>query len=125
MGPSAFRIAGLAERLTSVPGMAERLEVLVASVESAGRRLGVVSTGAADLACAVRAWAGADVGAAVVMGSAQGDGPNPVYPTVLGLALEDGVTEVVHRPGGDLRQARIRAANLALDGLRRALAGPA
>jgi nicotinamide-nucleotide amidase len=114
----------VAERLTSVPGMADRLDVLVATVESAKRRLGVPSGSPADLARAVRAWARADVGAAVVMGAAEGDGPNPVYPTGLGVAMEEGATEVAHRPGGDLRQARVRASNLALDGLRRALAGP-
>jgi len=34
------------------------------------------------------------------------------------------VTEARHRPGGDLRQVRLRAVVLTLDALRRALAGP-
>ena len=114
----------VSERLTSVPGMAGRLESLVASLDGARRRLGVPSGSAADLARAVRAWAGTDVGAAVVMAAAQGDGPNPVYPTQIGVATAEGAREAEHRPGGDLRQVRLRAVVLALDGLRRALSGP-
>ncbi|HEX2480661.1 MAG TPA: hypothetical protein VHQ69_02150, partial [Methylomirabilota bacterium] len=79
------------------------------------------SGSAADLARAVRAWAGTDVGAAVVMEAAEGEGPNPVYPTRIGVATAHEATEVEHRPGGDLRQVRLRAVVLALDGLRRAL----
>src|SRR5262245_12293032 len=112
----------VSERLTSVPGMGERLESLVISLEGAQRRLRVSSASAADLAGAIRAWAGADLGAAVIMESAEGDGPNPVYPTRLGVATAERATEAKHRPGGDLRQVRLRAVVLALDGLRRALA---
>src|SRR5262249_57713460 len=113
----------VSERLTSVPGMGARLESLVTSLEGAQRRLGVTSASAADLARAVRVWAGADVGAAVVMDSAEDEGPNPVYLTRLGVATVEHATEVKHRPGGDLRQVRLRAVVLALDGLRRAMAG--
>jgi nicotinamide-nucleotide amidase len=113
----------VAERLTSVPGMAVRLESLVASLEAAQRRLGILSDSAAELARAVRAWAGTDVGAAVVMGAPEDDGPNPVHPTRIGVATGATSTEVQHRPGGDLRQVRLRALVLALDGLRRALPG--
>ena len=114
----------VSERLTSVSGMAGRLESLVASSDGARRRLGVPSGSAADLARAVRAWAGTDVGAAIVMAAAEGDGPNPVYPTQIGVATAERAHEAGHRPGGDLRQVRLRAVVLALDGLRRALSGP-
>ena len=116
----------VSERLTSVPGMPQRLESVVASLEGARRRLDAPSgSSAADLARAVRAWAGTDVGAAVVMEAAEGEGPNPVYPTRVGVATAQGASEVEHRPGGDLRQVRLRAVVLALDGLRRALSRPA
>jgi nicotinamide-nucleotide amidase len=115
----------VSERLTSVPGMAGRLESLVTSLEGARRRLGVPSESAADLARAVRLWAGTDVGVALVMANAEGEGPNPVYPTRIGVATAERVSEAQHRPGGDLRQVRLRAVVLTLDGLRRALAGPA
>ena len=114
----------VSERLTSVSGMADRLESLVANLKGARRRLGVPSGSAAALARAVRAWAGTDVGAAVVMGSPQGEGPNPVYPTQIGVATAERAREDEHRPGGDLRQVRLRAVALALDGLRRSLSGP-
>ena len=113
----------VAERLTSVPGMASHLESLVASLEAAQRRLGTSSESAAELARAVRVWAGTDVGAAVVMGRAEDDGPNPVHPLRIGVATADTAGEVQHRPGGDLRQVRLRALVLALDGLRRAIPG--
>ena len=113
----------VSERLTSVPGVAARLESLVASLEGAQRRLGMPSGSAAELARAVRVWAGTDVGAAIVMGDAEGDGPNPVYPTRIGVATATRATEAEHRPGGDLRQVRLRAVVLALDSLRRALPG--
>jgi nicotinamide-nucleotide amidase len=115
----------VSERLTSVPGAAARLESLVASLEGAQRRLGTSAASAGELACAVRMWAGTDVGAAVLMGAAEGDGPNPVYPTRIGVATSAQASEVEHRPGGDLRQVRLRAVVLALDGLRRALPGSA
>ncbi|HEY7141362.1 MAG TPA: CinA family nicotinamide mononucleotide deamidase-related protein [Methylomirabilota bacterium] len=115
----------VSERLTSVPGMGARLESLVTTLPGAQRRLGTPSESAADLARAVRAWAGADVGAAVLMASSEGDGPNPVYPTRIGVATAERAAEVQHRPGGDLRQVRLRVVVLALDGLRRALTGPA
>ena len=113
----------VSERLTSVPGMAGRLESLVVSLDGARRRLGVPSGSADDLARAVRAWAGTDVGAAVVMAAAEGEGPNPVYPTRIGIATAERSREAEHRPGGDPRQVRFRAVVLALDGLRRALSG--
>jgi hypothetical protein len=99
------------------------MESLVAGLEAAKRRLGVPSGSAAELAQAVRAWAGTDVGAAVLMAPARGGGPNPVYPTRIGVATGERATEIEHRPGGDLRQVRVRATVLALDGLRRSLAG--
>jgi nicotinamide-nucleotide amidase len=115
----------VSERLTSVPGMAGRLESLVAPLPGAQRRLAAPSDSAADLAEAMRRWAEADVGAALVMDSAEDDGPNPVYPTRIGVATAKGASEVRHRPGGDLRQVRLRAVVLTLDALRRALAAPA
>jgi nicotinamide-nucleotide amidase len=115
----------VSERLTTVPGMKDRFESLVTSLDGARRRLRTSSDSAADLASAIRDWAGSDVGAAVVMADAEGDGPNPVYPTRIGVATAGGASEVQHRPGGDLRQVRLRALVLALDGLRRVLAGPA
>jgi competence/damage-inducible protein CinA-like protein len=114
----------VSERLTSVSGMADRLEALVISLEGARRRLGAPSGSAADLAEAVRLWADADIGAALLMESAEDAGPNPVYPTRIGVATTKGATEARHRPGGDLRQVRLRATVLTLDALRRALAGP-
>jgi nicotinamide-nucleotide amidase len=114
----------VSERLTSVAGMAGRLESLVTSLDGARRRLGAPSGSAADLARAIRSWAGADVGAAIVMAAAEGEGPNPVHPTQVGVATAAGAREAAHRPGGDLRQVRLRAVVLALDGLRRALSGP-
>jgi competence/damage-inducible protein CinA-like protein len=111
----------VSERLTSVPGLTPRIESLVASLDGARRRLGVPSGSAADLARAVRTWAGTNVGAAVVMAGAEGEGPNPVYPTQIAVATSEHVREAEHRPGGDLRQVRLRAVVLALDGLRRAL----
>jgi nicotinamide-nucleotide amidase len=114
----------VSERLTTVPGMADRLESLVSSLEGARRRLGAPSESAADLAEAMRLWAEADVGAALVMEGAEDGGPNPVYPTRIGIATTTGATEARHRPGGDLRQVRLRAVVLTLDALRRALAGP-
>lgn len=115
----------VSERLTSVSGMGGRLESLVSTPDGARKRLGAASESAADLARAVRAWAGSDVGAAVVMAGAEGDGPNPVYPTRIAVATAASLSDVQHRPGGDLRQVRLRALVLALDALRRALAGPA
>ena len=114
----------VSERLTSVHGMADRLESLVISLEGARRRLGAPSESAADLAEAVRLWADADIGAALLMEGAEDGGPNPVYPTRIGVATAKGATEARHRPGGDLRQVRLRAVVLTLDALRRALAGP-
>jgi nicotinamide mononucleotide (NMN) deamidase PncC len=105
--------------------MAGRLESLVTTLEGARRRLGVPSESAADLADAVRLWADTDVGAALVMASPEDGGPNPVYPTRIGVATAKGASEAQHRPGGDLRQVRLRAVVLTLDALRRALAGPA
>ncbi len=115
----------VSERLTSVSGMGGRLESLVSTPDGARKRLGAASESAADLARAVRTWAGSDVGAAVVMAGAEGDGPNPVHPTRIAVATAAGLSDVQHRPGGDLRQVRLRALVLALDALRRALAGPA
>jgi nicotinamide-nucleotide amidase len=114
----------VAERLTSVPGMAARLESLVASRDAVERRLAVSSESAAELARAIRAWAASDVGAAVLMGDPEDGGPNPVYPTRIGVATAAGASEARHRPGGDLRQVRLRALVLTLDTLRRALPGP-
>jgi hypothetical protein len=57
------------------------------------------------------------------MGPAEDDSPNPVHPTRIGVATAETSTEAQHRPGGDLRQVRLRALVLALDGLRRALPG--
>jgi nicotinamide-nucleotide amidase len=112
----------VAERLTAVPGAADRIEGLVATLERVQARLRAPAATAGALARAARDWAGADVGAAVVVGAPEDSGPNPVHPTRIGVATGAGATEVEHRPGGDLRQVRIRAQLLTLDCLRRALA---
>jgi nicotinamide-nucleotide amidase len=112
----------VAERLTSVEGVADRVAALVGSADRLRERLGAPSASARDLAVAAREWAGVEVGAAVVMARAEGEGPNPVYPTHIAVATGAGTTVVEQRPGGDLRQARMRAQFLALDALRRALA---
>jgi nicotinamide-nucleotide amidase len=112
------------ERLTSAPGVSSRVEALIGTREHVCRRLGVARATAADLARAARAWAGADLASAVVMDPPEGDGPNPVHPTRIAVATAAGATETAQRPGGDLRQARLRAQVLALDALRRALAPP-
>jgi nicotinamide-nucleotide amidase len=115
----------VSEHLTSASAIGNRLESLVTTLAAARKRLDAPSDSAADLARAVRAWAGSDVGAAVVMSGAEGDGPNPVYPTRIAIATPHGVSDAPHRPGGDLRQVRLRALVLSLDALRRVLAGPA
>jgi len=114
----------VAERLTSVARAAGRVEALVGTADQLQRRLGASSPSAADLASAMRTWAGADVGAAVVMAGAEGGGPNPVHPTRIAVSTGSATTDAEHRPGGDLRQARMRAQLLALDALRRALGSP-
>jgi nicotinamide-nucleotide amidase len=111
----------VAERLTSVAGAADRVQALVMSLDRARQRFGAAA-GVAELARAARTWAGTDVGAAVVLEPPEGRGPNPVYPTRIAAAMEDRLSEVQHRPGGDLRQVRVRAGLLTLDHLRRALA---
>src|SRR5262249_2724024 len=94
----------LSERLTTVAGMRDRFESIVANLDGARRRLRTSSDSAAELASAIRDWAESDVGAAVVMGDAEGDGPNPVYPTRIGVATAARASETQHRPGGDLGQ---------------------
>jgi nicotinamide-nucleotide amidase len=111
----------VAERLTGVPGAAGRVEALVADPERARVRLGAPAATPGELARAAREWAGTDLGAAVVVRAPEDPGPNPVHPTGIGVATPAGVTTVEHRPGGDLRQVRIRAQLLTLDCLRRAL----
>jgi nicotinamide-nucleotide amidase len=115
----------IAERLTAVPGAADLVEALVGGPERVSHRLGLDGGTAADLAPVARSWAGSDLALAVVMDAPEGDGPNPVYPTRIAVASVAGTTETAHRPGGDLRQVRLRAGILALDALRRALARPA
>ncbi|HZS33240.1 MAG TPA: CinA family nicotinamide mononucleotide deamidase-related protein [Methylomirabilota bacterium] len=112
------------ERLTSVPGAGDRVEAMVAPLPRARQHLHAASATVAGLAEAVRAWAGADVGAAVVVGPPEAPGPNPVHPTRTAVATAEGTSEAEHRPGGDLRQVRLRAQLLLLDHLRRALAPP-
>ncbi len=114
----------IAERLTGVPGAQDRVEAMVASLPRARQHLHAPAATIAGLAEAVRAWAAADVGAAVVIGAAEAPGPNPVYPTRTAVATGEATTEAGHRPGGDLRQVRLRAQLLLLDHLRRALAPP-
>jgi nicotinamide-nucleotide amidase len=115
----------VAERLTSVAGAADRVVAVVATLDRARRQLRAAAGGPLELARAARAWAGTDLGTAVVLEPPEGEGPNPVHPARIATVSATGSTEVDHRPGGDLRQVRLRAQLLTLDHLRRALAGPA
>jgi nicotinamide-nucleotide amidase len=113
----------VAQRLTAVADGGPRIEALVGELGWSARRVGATDERAGSLAAAVRAWADTDVGAAIVIGAAEGPGPNPVYPAWTGVATSTGTVAGEHRLGGDPRQVRIRAQVLALDRLRRALLG--
>ncbi len=113
----------VAERLSAVPGVAERLQALVTANEADARRLGVADGTAAELAQAVRSWGKSEVGAAAVVGPPAGAGPGLVHPTRIGVATPDQAVERDYRFGGDFRQVRVRACLMTLDLLRRAL-GP-
>ncbi len=115
----------IAERLTGVPGGAERVYALVTANEAGARRLGLGDGSAAELAEAVRGWVKADLAGAVVIGPPAGEGTGLIYPTRIGVAGAAGAGAAQHdyRFGGDLRQVRVRACVMALDRLRRALVG--
>lgn len=111
----------IAERLTAVPGTADRVCALVASAEMAGRRLGLPDGAPGDLAQAVREWGKGDLGAATLIGAPEGEGPMPICPTRIAVATRGHATEREYRFGGDPRQVRVRACVMTLDLLRRAL----
>jgi len=111
----------VAERLTAVAGASDRVYALVAPDEAAARRLGVADGSTGDLARAAREWGKTDLGVAAVIGLPEGEGPNPIWPTRVGVATSTGVTLHDYRFGGELRQVRIRAQVMTLDRLRRVL----
>ncbi|MBI2460048.1 MAG: CinA family nicotinamide mononucleotide deamidase-related protein [Candidatus Rokubacteria bacterium] len=113
----------VAERLTGVPAAASRVQGLVLGTAEAGERLGLPARGSApELARAVRRWGQADLGAAVLLGPPEEAGDGPIHPATLAVASAAETAAREFRFGGDLRQVRIRAAIMALDLLRRALA---
>lgn len=113
----------VAERLTAVPGAGPRVYALVTGGEVAARRLGLVAESADGSIGpqAVREWGKTDLGAVTLIGLPEGDGPNPIYPTRIGVATSTGVSQHDYRFGGDLHQVRIRAQVMMLDRLRRVL----
>lgn len=111
----------VAERLTAVPGLGDRVCALVASAETAGRRLGLAEGSVGDLAQAVREWGKGDLGVATVIGPPEGGGQMPICPTRIAVATRGRASEREYRFGGDHRQIRIRACVMTLDLLRRAL----
>jgi len=111
----------VAERLTAVAGASDRVYALVAPDEAAARRLGVADGSTGDLARAAREWGKTDLGVAAVIGLPEGEGPNPIWPTRVGVATSTGVTLHDYRFGGELRQVRILAQVMTLDRLRRVL----
>ena len=112
----------VAERLTAVGGGAERVQALVVPDVAAAARLGLGDGAGARLAEMVRDWGRSDVGAACLLGPAEGEGPSRLYPTRIAVAGPAGLSEHEQRFVGDLRQARVRAQVSVLDCLRRALA---
>jgi nicotinamide-nucleotide amidase len=112
----------VAERLTAVAGGAERVQALVVPDVAAAVRLGLGDGAGARLAEIVREWGRSDLGAACLLGPAEGEGPSRVYPTRIAVAGPAGGSEHEQRFVGDLRQARMRAQVSVLDRLRRALA---
>ena len=114
----------IAERLSGVPGVAERVHALVTANEAGARTLGLGDGSAAELAEAVRGWAKADLAAATVIEPPAGKGTGLIYPTRIGVAVAGGgAARHDYRFGGDVSQVRVRACVMALDRLRRALAG--
>jgi nicotinamide-nucleotide amidase len=115
----------VAERLTTVPGAARRVQALVMEAEAAGRHLGVTLGSVAALAEAVRVWGKSRLAAATVIGAPDREAGQAIYPTRIGVATGgDGgerAAEYPYRFGGDFRQVRVRAAVMTLDRLRRAL----
>jgi nicotinamide-nucleotide amidase len=110
----------VAERLTAVPALVERVDAVVTGNPGrVGDPALATPSSSADAARAIRRWAGAEVGVAVVMGPPRGDAG--VYPTQLGAVAGGVELTREHRFGGDLRQARVRACVMALDLLRRTL----
>jgi competence/damage-inducible protein CinA-like protein len=110
------------ERLTA-GGAAARVRALVASPADAARTLGVEDGDslAPRLAGAARAWAGAALGAAVVVGPPEGEGLSRAHDVAIAVRAQGPAGEWRHRLAGDAVQVRARAQVLALDGLRRAL----
>ena len=117
----------IAERLSAVPGAAERVQALVTGGEASARRLGLGDGSAAELAEAVRSWAKTDLAAAAVIEPPEGTGTSLIYPTRIGVASvgQGGARASQHdyRFGGDLGQVRVRACVMTLDRLRRVLMG--
>jgi nicotinamide-nucleotide amidase len=113
----------IAERLSSLPAVAPRVQGLIAPADLAARRLEARGEAADDLARAAMAWAKADVGAAVVLGSVEGDGASPVHPGCIAVVTGPAAGSLDVRLGGDFRQVRTRAQVMTLDRLRRVLLG--
>ncbi len=111
----------VAERLTGIPGSAERVHGLVTASEAGARRLGLADGTAAELAEAARNWAKADLAATVIMGPPEGEGARLIYPTWVGVATPGRMAQHDYRFGGDLAQVRVRACVMTLDRLRRVL----
>ncbi|MBI4013630.1 MAG: CinA family nicotinamide mononucleotide deamidase-related protein [Candidatus Rokubacteria bacterium] len=115
----------VAERLTTVPAAAGRVEALVMEADAGARRLGVTNGSAAELAEAARAWGKSPLAAATVIGAPEGEAGQAIYPTRIGVATGTGgearAAEYPYRFGGDFRQVRVRAAVMTLDRLRRTL----
>ncbi len=114
------------ERLTAVAAAADRVQAIVAPGQTAGRFLGVPAASAAELAEAARGWGQSQLAAATVIDPPEGQAPNLIYATRIGVAVagpgEPRAAEHAYRFGGDPRQVRVRATVMTLDRLRRALA---
>jgi len=108
----------VAERLTGVSGVGDRVQALVMAAEVAQRRLGVTQGSVAEFAAAVRVWGKSDLGSATIIDAPEGD----VHATRIGVATPSGAAAHAYRLGGDLRQVRVRASVMTLDRLRRTLA---
>ncbi len=108
----------VAERLTAVPALGERVQALVAGGEAAQRQLKVADASPAAVAQAVRDWGRSNIAAAVMIDSPQGQAPGLIYPTGIGVATAESQVEQAYRFGGELRQVRVRACVMTLDLLR-------
>lgn len=118
----------LGERLATSLGRAFAGGVVLTAPEGAGR-LGVDLAGVPLpedrvrlLALAAARWAGTRVGLATYLEGVPGSDP-AVTTAALAAAVDDTTEAREHRVGGDPQSVRIRAATLALDLLRRSLAG--